>query len=63
MVKCHTSVYSVFHKVDNWRFIKIMIIYHADDVVHEDDIDDLDNVDKVTSVKKAFIVIKKKRKS
>ena len=45
-------------------------IYHADDVVHDDDLDDLDDVDddldkvdKVTSVKKAFIVIKKKRKS
>ena len=38
----------------------LMTIYHADDVVQEDDLDDLDDeVDKVTSVKKAFIVIKK----
>ena len=33
-------------------------------LIDDDDLDDLDDeVDKVTSVKKAFIVIKKKRKS
>ena len=32
--------------------------------IDDDDLDDLDDeVDKVTAVKKAFIVIKKKRKS